>query len=301
MALALSQMAAVVRYELLMAWRRRALLVMGGFFLLALIGFTAMQPPAQSALGNIVRVDTSVNPPTITRQDPATGELTVEETTDEFIQTLPPALQNISLPLLSNTQLIVTMIAVIFPVLVAITVVVFFAESIPLDRQYRVHELFNSTPLTNAAYLGGKLLGAWAALGLTLLLVMISFGIVARLIVGAFDPLYYLQTWFLVVFPFAFTCTGWSVLAASSVGSRRKAIIIGLILIPGAMILYALFSIQFWAVVLDAGSRLGANQPLTLAVLFGEAIRQSAVMQLGFLASVAALFLIVWAWSRIRG
>ncbi|MBE2183154.1 MAG: hypothetical protein IAE89_06995 [Anaerolineae bacterium] len=286
--MALSQMAAVVRYELLMAWRRRALLVMGGFFLLALIGFTAMQPPAPVELAGTVQVDTSTDPPTIIQEYSAVDGLTVEEL-------------NISLNLLPNTQLVVTMIAVIFPVLVAITVVVFFAESIPLDRQYRVRELFDSTPLANATYLGGKLLGAWAALGLTLLVVMISFGILARLIVGAFDPLTYLQAWFLAVFPFALTCTGWSVLAASGAGSRRKAIMIGLVLVPGAMILYALFSIQFWAVVLDVGSRMSADEPLTLTALFGEAISQSAVMQLWFLASVAALFLIVWAWSRVRG
>ncbi len=301
MALALSQMAAIIRYELLMTWRRRALLVMGGFFLLALIGFTAMQPPTQTALGDIVQVNTNTNPPTVTRQDPATGELVIEETTEEFVQTLSPALRNVPLSLLSNTQLIVTMIAIIFPVLAAITVVVFFAETIPLDRQYRVRELFDSSPLGKFAYAGGKLLGAWTALGLTLLVVMIGFGIYARLALGLFDVSYYLQAWFLVVLPFALTCTGWGVLGASGAGSRRKAIMIGLLLVPGAITLYALAAAQFWREVLVVGSRISADEPLTLTALFGQAITQSAAIQLSFLASVAILFLIIWAWSRLRG
>lgn len=300
MALALSQTAAIIRYELLMAWRRRALLVMGGFFLVTLIGFTAIQPPSQPIIGDIVEVNTSANPPTITRRDAATGELIVEEATEEQIQSVPQALRDISLITLSSTQMVVMLVAIIFPVLVAITVVVFFAETIPLDRQYRIRELFNSAPVSSLVYLGSKLLGAWAALAITMLFVMIGFGIFARITLGAFDLTYYLQSWLLVVLPFALTCTGWSVLAASGAGSRRKAILIGLVLLPGALLLYTLISVQFWSEVMLVGSRITPQEPLTLTMLFGAAISQTAAIQFGFLISVGFLFLVVWAWSRMR-
>src|SRR5690349_6357110 len=134
------QIGAIVRYELLMAWRRRSLPILWVLLLAAVVGFafiventTQTQPVVnsmaeQSSGANAPAWEQGVNP---------------EEATHTF-------------------TLMTIMIAGM--IVYSVTVTLMMGEIIPLDRQFKVRELLDTLPLSRTVYLGGKLFSAWAGL-----------------------------------------------------------------------------------------------------------------------------------------
>ena len=109
-----------------------------------------------------------------------------------------------------------------------IALTLFLAETIPLDRQFKVRELIDALPISRAMYLGGKVLGVWAGLALIVLVGGAVNLITARLMIGLYDVRVVALLWLGMALP----CSGrW----ARSVcwrrhfsSSRRVAVMFGI-------------------------------------------------------------------------
>lgn len=101
------------------------------------------------------------------------------------------------------------------------------ADIIPKDRQLGVSELFASVPLSQPAYLLGKLLGMWLSLlygmGLNLLITLIIW----RIVLGAIAIGPMLEVWFFAAGSVLLLNGGLAVLLAAPFRQRRLAILIG--------------------------------------------------------------------------
>ena len=103
---------------------------------------------------------------------------------------------------------------------------VFMADIIPKDQQIGVRELLDTLPISRGIYLVGKLLGAWLALFSSLAIVVIVVPIFWFLRVGAFDLRPYLEMWLFGGVSLVVINTGISIFLAAGQPSRRRAIIL---------------------------------------------------------------------------
>jgi hypothetical protein len=101
------------------------------------------------------------------------------------------------------------------------------AEVIPLDHNVGIRELLDSLPLNHGAYLVGKLLGMFFALLMGLVIAALALGIAARLVLGQYNILLYIQMWLIGVIPIALLNPGLSLLLAAGQPTRRRAAAVG--------------------------------------------------------------------------
>ena len=180
-------------------------------------------------------------------------------------------------------------------------VVLLMAEVIPLDRQFKVRELLDTLPLSRASYLAGKILSMWAGLLLGMVLVGVIAAPLVWLILGAYDLRVFAALWVAMLLPESFSAAALTVLAASFVGSRRAAVLVGLVVMPFVLVL------SFTSVVAFAG--VGALIEPIYAVnvmlqpgaeanaVIAERITNAAIL---FVGVIAAAWLGVWGWGRWR-
>lgn len=298
MNLMLGKIWAVARMELRLAWRRRALPVVTVFLALALIGFLILVPEPSS--GDVVLVDDTTSPATVIRIDPATGELMQQPASAEELAAIPPAMHNQRLDVLANSLQMITFATVIFPVLVGVTLVLVFAETLALDRQHRVRELLDAVPLPPGAYLAGKLIGVWLGVLLALAAVVAVFLISARLLLGLFDVGQVLAGWLAMTVPFSLISSGLGLLSAARAGTRRRAIVIGLLVIPCVLLLFTLWYIGFWTDLLAFLSTGAASTQLSFNQLFVSTVGSTGRIAWACVLIVPALWMLQTGWARWR-
>jgi len=202
----MSKIGAIVRYELLMAWRRRSLPILWILLLVGVVGFALLVHNANEMLLDSVleRVEA--------------GLFTLEQ---------------------FNTNMLFS-IMVAAMIFYSIGVTLLMGEVIPLDTQFKVRELLGTLPVTRATYLGGKLLGVWGGILLGWLIIGVIGFVALRLIIGAFDWRVFLLLWLFLPLPAALTSSALSVLISALVGSRRASVFVGLLVMPFAFYLNAM-------------------------------------------------------------
>lgn len=286
-----TRLSAVVTYEARMHWRRRAIVFLLLIFMIGLIGFTILtkeasdRPPMQVSWDNGVLTET-----------PLPVDQSMADFARRFSGNAPAWIDTVSYPQYMNDRLIVMLLCMaLMPLLIGITPI--FAETIPLDRQHHVRELLETTPLTKSAYLAGKVVGLWATLLIGLLICAVIYGIVAFLLFGAFDPVIYMGLWVVVIFPSVLITAAFAVLIPSGVNSRRKAVLLGALLVPVSMALFSMIYITMTV----SGMGLSGAVPLANVATYAEVI----AALFGSIAQVIAPFVVIlvivwvlaWLWT----
>ena len=293
----LSQILGVIRYEMIMQWRRRTLIVLVGFFLLGLLG-----------LGSMVENANFLGTQRITSIDAmGVGAIRYETTDDPNLPVFdgtPEAqlLAAINAPIFDATWRSLTLILPGIMILL-IAAMPLLVEVIPLDRQYKVDQVLNTTPLPRAGYLIGKVASVW--LGLLIALTLAGFlywvYIVSRF--GQLDTWLYIRYWAIVVIFSALIAAGFAVLVPAGVSSRRVAVVIGILLIPLSLWLaFSTISQATFFNVLLRGSELvsqGVAYPYENAIhsLLGTIV----VSLLPFALAVLGIGVLMWAYGRLKG
>lgn len=101
------------------------------------------------------------------------------------------------------------------------------ADVVPLDRHYGVRELLESLPLSDAAYLCGKLCGMALALASGLLISVALIGIGGLLVYGAVDISRLLRMFLIGALPVVVLNGGLTLLLSAAQPTRRRAAAIG--------------------------------------------------------------------------
>lgn len=292
-----AQLGAMVKYELLMHWRRRSLLLTIIFLFIGVVGFTLLSTKDPLAVEGmtILYVDDTVSPALITTLD-ATGQAVTFPADAALLESIPSALRNVDLQRVNASIKIVMMLTVCM-VLLVIMLLLMNAETIPLDKQYHVRELLNTLPLGHVTYLGGKVLGVWVGLVAGLLVCMVVYIPVAWSRFGAFDLTTYFGLWGLLLIPCAVFASGLSVLGAAGASTRRAAVLVGIALIPIGLFVFAqvLYTTFIPFVAIASESFRGFSYGDILATMFG------GVVQIMLAANTGLLALGVLVWGLMRG
>jgi hypothetical protein len=188
-ALHIAQLRGMLFYEFRMHWRRRALLIV--ILSVAVIVFFEM-----AVVSNSLRVANEVDPDVARRAISATI----------VFSTWAPI--GISL-------------ALILPIMVA--------DTIPLDQQYRMRDTLDSLPLSRGVYLGGKLLGVWAAVLAGMFAIMLLTGVGWWILGGPYDIAVYVEMWVVGVAGIAILNSGMGVLISAGQPNRRRGILVVII------------------------------------------------------------------------
>lgn len=274
----MSKIGAMVRYEMLMAWRRRSLPILWILLLGGVIFFTLL----------IVNVN---------QQSPVMDQ-SIARTIDD--PDAPEWAQGLDIVVTSHTiGLINIVIAGMVFFMVGVTLLM--AEVIPLDRQFKVRELLDTLPLSRAGYFGGKVLSVWVGLSLGVVLVGAICAVIIRLLVGEYDVRVFAVLWVLTLLPMAFVAAGVSVLVASIVGSRRGAVLVGLVVMPFVLIL------AFTSVVSFAGVGALIEPVYAVGVLMmpgaetnAEIVSRITNTLLLFAGVLLVVWTTVWLNARVR-
>lgn len=209
------QIMAMARYEVLMQWRRGSLrIITAGLIVLPLLYMVAFREAFLTA--------NAVN------QVPA-----------DVIYHL-----NTSMMVMCTLPLLAT-------ILVAIPIML--TEVIPFDRQYNVQDTLWALPLPYRTYLLGKIAGTWLGLTLALLLACTVIGLAGFALIGSFDVSVWLSLWMGGVLLFTLFAAGLSVLLAAGLPNRRRAILVGLLLVGAVVMAFVQSSLgMFYMYVLSS-------------------------------------------------
>ncbi len=208
----MTKLGAIVRYEILMAWRRRSLPILWILLLVGVVGF------------GLLIAD-------VNRQTPVVEDAVQANMGSDA----PEWAQGLDVVETTHTiALINVMIAGMVFYVIGITLMM--GETIPLDRQFKVRELLDTLPISRTQYLGGKLLGGWGGLLIGTLLIGVLAGAALRLILGVYDVRVFAALWLAMLVPPALLAATFSILLSSAAGSRRSAVMIGLMIIPVVMV-----------------------------------------------------------------
>jgi hypothetical protein len=177
------------------------------------------------------------------------------------------------------------------------------ADTIPLDRQQNVSELLEALPRSTAVYLWSKLLGAWAAVLVGMLITMIVLLIGWRLRLGPYNLALYFEMWLIGAIPMALANTGFGVLVGAMQPSRRRAVALVIAaMLSGAILTTLLGGLANWAPtrgpvftyylnqsiegLLKSTPYTGFSAPdVVLTILFG-------------FIELVVLWILVWGWRR---
>jgi ABC-type transport system involved in multi-copper enzyme maturation permease subunit len=187
-----AQILGMIRYEFIMHWRRRPLLVIT----LAVILITVIMTLIIGSSG----ADRLLAP--ALSQTPGLNS-------DQF-----------------STFLIVFMGWSPLAVVMAVLLPIVLADTVPLDRDTGVRELMDSLPMRPLTYFAGKVVGAWAAALVSIIVSMLITGVVWRLQVGVYDLRTFAEMWLLGATSLIFLNGGLGILLSSTQPSRRRAAIL---------------------------------------------------------------------------
>lgn len=237
MNIATAQLGAIIRYEMLMHWRRRSLPAIGIFFLVTLVGFTLLGFNVDVNASQVQRITPIEGGVEVQQVDPQTGELETVRYTGDDAAIFPTWVHNIDLISAQNTLRLLFLIGMAVQALF-VAIMPMLADTIPMDRQLKVRELLETMPLTRDVYLGGKILGVWVGLAVGLGLVAAAFAVYSRVQFGTFNLWLYARLWLVLVLPGALIASGYTVVVNTLSPSRRVAVLLGVALIPLAFGMY---------------------------------------------------------------
>lgn len=100
------------------------------------------------------------------------------------------------------------------------------ADTIPLDRQSGVSELFHSFPVSRSTYLLGKVMGVWAAVLWGNFVLMVITGVLWWFFLGGYKPLPYLSMWILGLGILTVLNGGMGVLLTATQPNRLRAVLL---------------------------------------------------------------------------
>jgi hypothetical protein len=212
----MTKVGAIIRYEMLMAWRRRSLPILWVLLLVGVCGFAGL-------VANVNR-----------QQPVMEGALERTAAADA-----PEWAQGIDVVEASHTISLIN-ILIAGMVFYAIGVTLLMGEVIPLDAQFKVRELLDTLPMSRATYLGGKVLGAWVGLMIGWALVGVACAVVIRALIGVYDVRVFVALWFAMLIPASTVAVTLSVLLAAGAKSRRAAVLVGLAITPVVLVLVTL-------------------------------------------------------------
>lgn len=174
----------------------------------------------------------------------------------------------------------------------------FMAEIVPLDHQYHMRSLLNSTPLTTGTYLAGKVLSVMVNM---LLLGCIGGLVVLLLTLLIYGPLHlgaYLTGFAAGFLPTSLFAGALGVLAASPAHTRRRSLLITLVILPVCGLAFAVALMDLWTLTLLA-------EPLLYFTAMGvhglgsDALAQNAITSLAKGALlIAGIWVVAWLWQR---
>ncbi|MBN8637299.1 MAG: ABC-2 transporter permease [Anaerolineae bacterium] len=298
----MTQLRGIIYYELLMSWRRRSLPILILFFLAALLFIGVLVGEVSSPIDSgviEVRVENGITT-VISRADD--GSLSEQPLDAEAAQALPAWLIGINLDLVENT---LRGIYVLLPALMVmvIGIIPLLSDTIPLDRQYRVRELLDASPLHRRTYLGGKVLSVWSGLLAGISLCLVLYQLVLYLLYGPYDVRPLLLLWIGLVIPLTLFAAAVVVLFTSWAGSRRSGLLAALLLIPIGVYLY-------FAAAMTLGSLgrliypvygLGLMDTYLTDPNYRSVVLADAAGMLSSLLMIGALvWLAAWGYARLR-
>jgi hypothetical protein len=299
MNLAAAQLGAIIRYETLMHWRRRSLPAIVVFFLVALVGFSMISFSNDQMTSNISRVNTVEGGVEVVQIDPSTGAAITTRYTDEQAGMFPAWMRDLDLLPVQNSLKLAFMIGIAMQALL-IALMPMLAETIPLDKQVKVRELLDTTPLSPAVYLAGKVFAAWLGLLAGLALVGVAFLLFCTWRYGSFDLALYWRLWVGLVFPNALIAAGFSILLNTLVPSRRTAVLLGIALIPLAILMFSAIGVTLFinlTRVFDPAGAVGqTSYEATINYFVGEMVNGI----LPFALALAAVWVGMWGLLRAR-
>jgi hypothetical protein len=232
-----AQLGAMIRYEMLMHWRRRGLPAIAVFFLVTLVGFTLLGFNVDVNASQVQRITPIDGGVEVLQVNPQTGELETVRYMGDDAAIFPTWIQNLDLISVQNTLRLLFLIGMAVQALF-VALMPMVADTIPFDKQVKVRELLDTMPLTRAVYLGGKVLGVWAGLGIGLGLVAAAFAVFTRVEYGVFELWLYMRLWLVLVLPGALIASGYTVVVNALSPGRRVAVLLGVALIPLAFGMY---------------------------------------------------------------
>jgi hypothetical protein len=298
-AMMFTQITTIARYELLMHWRRRSLPALLGFVFFALIGFSLLSAGSLGAVNRIVSAIAIADGIQITERDIPTGALRTYTVTGEDAAAFPAWLLGVDLERITITFEVIILVAFSTQALF-VALLPILADTIPFDKQVKVRELLDALPIGRAAYLMGKLGGAWIGLLIGLPLIAACFAIYATAEHGALDPTLYILVWLAVVIPGALVASGWTILANTFTGSRRAAVMLGLALIPLVIVFYMSLALDIHYTLIGetaAFTDLAGVDFNGLTTLLISKLAQTTAL---YLLTVPVLGGIVWLIARQR-
>jgi ABC-type transport system involved in multi-copper enzyme maturation permease subunit len=256
----MTQLNGMIRYEILMHWRRRGILMMMILLLVMLVGITLIISNNGVMRNQIQRA-----------LQPLDDEARVNT-------------------ILSINLLLLTMMGF------SITVPLMTAETVPVDHQYQVSDLLNSLPLTRTTYLLGKLLGIWSILGMGLGICFLISALLTWALIGKYDVMSYLLLWLIAVVPITLFTSALGTLLGSTQPSRRAIILLApLSIYPYAIVVFTMNSI--WQVMKMLRPDTVANV-FVFAANTDES--DPATMYLFLAANIIFYWLAAWTWRRWR-
>ncbi|MBI1259151.1 MAG: hypothetical protein GC204_16905 [Chloroflexi bacterium] len=274
----MSKMSAMVRYEILMAWRRRSLPLLWILLLVGVLGFALLVQ--------------SVN-----QESPVMDQAIQASANDTNAL---PWTQGIDLVVAMHTLALINVL-IAGMVFYMVGVSLLLGEVIPLDRQFKVRELLDTLPISRTLYLGGKLVSVWASLLLGIGVIGVICAVALRLIFGAYDVRVFAVLWVSLLIPQTLIAALLSVLCASFVGSRRSAVLVGLLVVPFVLIL------AFTTVISFAGVGALIEPIYSLGILLKPGEQSNAEIISRMLSTLAefvgvglVVWTAVWGWSRLR-
>ncbi|MBK8020532.1 MAG: ABC transporter permease subunit [Chloroflexi bacterium] len=282
-----TQILTMARYEVLMAFRRRSLVILLILFLVSLTFFA--------------NVSSETNQTSVIAL-PGEGDTTarLEDLNQLPPEAIPEWMRGVDLNLWYRSGGVSTaMIA--GAMIMAIAIVMFSNESIPLDRQYKVRELLDALPLPRTSYLAGKLLGVWAGLLAISLAAALFSAVVFRVLLGPYDLRFLALLWLFFELPLVLLSGALAVLLTSWMRSRRGAVLMSLLVLPVAIILVVLAVPSLSAVGVYVHPAYAFYILLTpdetAVAVVNERIADTVPILLG---AMAVSWVLAYGWQRLR-
>jgi ABC-type transport system involved in multi-copper enzyme maturation permease subunit len=260
----LRQIIAIVRYEMLIQWRRGNLKM-----ILVLI---IVAPLLLVVLGT---------------------------TPDSLMHQALMSSSDAMLPIIATDVAVFTTVALLPLLLFGLPLYV--SETIPYDRQYGIRDLLDTLPLGHGVYLTGKIAAVWFGVMIAILISALVSGIISTLAFGAIGVQVWIALWAGGLLVLSLLTSGVSILSASGQANRRRALLVGFLSLPVYFVAYLLSPVStFTLSSLNRISLVMMSQDV-LRVAPAEGFPASWSFLLFSLFVVILFWMVTWGWERWRG
>lgn len=294
----LAQIGGVIRYEALMQFRRRTLILIVGLFVggMILLG-SGMTRALTMQSGTLVDIEIEGDQYSVIYETPE-GERQIYTTVLPPDSGTPRWLADADVPLVVNTfEFLITFMPGMILLVVAIPPLI--TEVIPLDTRFKMNEMIWTKPLSKTAYLIGKVLSVWLGFAVLLTLAAVILTIYGTTQYGRIDISVIARFWLIGILPLTSFVSGYAVLLGGLTRSRRVALFIGLAAI--GLSLWALitstvfFGVTTFMIVMPGGVVYDSYEANVIG-MFNDMIT-SHLPLIGMLIGIGVF---MWAYTRVR-